>query len=323
MPLLLFKSYMSSPQAAKKSIENRLEKEDSEELREQLDLINKILATDQDSKYTKFKEILKSLNWSGKEQDDRIVVFTERIETINYLKTRLEQDFKIKPTPIKTGDAAYPRIAIFQGGMLDTEQDAMIENFGMKDSPIRMLICSDAGAQGVNLHYYCNRMFNYDIPWSLITLEQRNGRIDRYKQPKVPYIHYLILRSDNTSISTDFRILDRLKEKEDEVNRTLGDVAEVFQLYDVHKEEKAIENAILTDDDDIWTKLVALGLGADNGSSAENKEETPSASLAKSDDSEVDVKIVPNLSIYNKDMEFYTELFRQLALYGSVDQFAS
>ena len=312
MPLLLFKSYMSSPQAAKKSIENRLEKEDSEELREQLDLINKILATDQDSKYTKFKEILKSLNWSGKEQDDRIVVFTERIETINYLKTRLEQDFKIKPTPIKTGDAAYPRIAIFQGGMLDTEQDAMIENFGMKDSPIRMLICSDAGAQGVNLHYYCNRMFNYDIPWSLITLEQRNGRIDRYKQPKVPYIHYLVLRSDNTNISTDFRILDRLKEKEDEVSKTLGDAAEVMHLYDVHKEEKVIEHAIINDDDDVWAKLAALGLESGTDSSEEGEQSPTPTPVLKSDDSEVDVKVETPLSIFKKDMDFYSELFRQL-----------
>lgn len=312
MPLLLFKSYMSSPAAAKKSIENRLEKEDSEELREQLDLINKILATDQDSKYTKFKETLKSLNWNGKEQDDRIVVFTERIETINYLKTRLEQDFKIKPTPIKTGDAAYPRIAIFQGGMLDTEQDAMIENFGMKDSPIRMLICSDAGAQGVNLHYYCNRMFNYDIPWSLITLEQRNGRIDRYKQPKVPYIHYLVLRSDNTNISTDFRILDRLKEKEDEVSKTLGDAAEVMHLYDVHKEEKVIEHAIINDDDDVWAKLAALGLEGGTDSSEEGGQSPTPTPVLKSDDSEVDVKVETPLSIFKKDMDFYSELFRQL-----------
>jgi len=308
-PLLLFKSYMSSPAAAKKSIENRLLKFDDDELREQLDIVNKIIATGQDSKYSKFCEILRSLGWAGREQDERIVVFTERIETINYLKANLERDFKIKSTEIRCGDEAYPRIAVFQGGMLDTEQDAMIENFGKKDSPIRMLICSDAGAQGVNLHYYCNRMFNYDIPWSLITLEQRNGRIDRYKQPKVPYIHYLVLRSDNTSISTDFRIIDRLKEKEDEVNRTLGDAAEVFQLYDVHKEEKAVEKALLTDNDDIWAQLGALGLSDDT---PEEKPEDKIIPILKSDDSEVDVKVVPEQSIYKKDMDFYTELFRQL-----------
>ncbi len=311
MPLLLFKSYMSSPAAARKSIENRLDKVDDEELREQLDIVNKIIATHQDTKYNKFCEILRSLGWAGREGDERIVVFTERIETINYLKTNLEKDFKIKDKPIRSGDGEYPRIAVFQGGMLDTEQDAMIENFGKKDSPIRMLICSDAGAQGVNLHYYCHRMFNYDIPWSLITLEQRNGRIDRYKQPRVPYIHYLVLRSDNPNISTDVRILDRLKEKEDEVNRTLGDAAEVFQLYDVHKEEKAIEKAIITDDEDIWAKLAALGMGAeDNQAEADVVSDT--INIGKTDDSEVDVKIDKGISIYSEDIDFYTSLFRQL-----------
>ena len=104
MPLLLFKSYMSSPAAARKSIENRLEKVDDEELREQLDIVNKIIATHQDTKYNKFCEILRSLNWAGREQDDRIVVFTERIETINYFKANLEKDFKIKDKPIRSGD---------------------------------------------------------------------------------------------------------------------------------------------------------------------------------------------------------------------------
>lgn len=320
MPLLLFKSYMSSPAAAKKSLENRLEKEQIEELQEQLALVNEILDKDQDSKYNAFRHKLMDMNWRGRDEDERIVVFTERLETISYLKQRLEHDFKIKDKKIPSGDGEFSRISVFQGGMLDTEQDAMIENFGKQDSPIRMLICSDAGAQGVNLHYYCHRMFNYDIPWSLITLEQRNGRIDRYKQPKVPFIHYLVLKSDNPDISTDFRILDRLKEKEDEVSRTLGDVAEVFQLYDVHKEEDIIANAITSDDDDFWTKLEALGLGdegnndgEDGGGDKDNGDnQSKTISLPKTDDAEVKVVKETPLSIYRDDMDFYTQLFRQL-----------
>ncbi|MBP7918453.1 MAG: DEAD/DEAH box helicase [Prevotella sp.] len=310
MPLLLFKSYMSSPAAAKKSLENRLEKENSEELRDQLAIVDKILETGQDSKYNAFVKKLEDMGWKGRDEDERIVVFTERLETINYLKQNLERDFKIKDKKIPSGDGEFSRISVFQGGMLDTEQDAMIENFGKQDSPIRMLICSDAGAQGVNLHYYCHRMFNYDIPWSLITLEQRNGRIDRYKQPKVPFIHYLVLKSDNPDISTDFRIIDRLKQKEDEVNRTLGDAAEVFQLYDVHKEEEIITTAIVNDDEDIWAKLGALGLGTTDAEDTTNAEKT--ITLAKTDDREVEVTKETPLSIYQDDMDFYTQLFRQL-----------
>ena len=59
-------------------------------------------------------------------------------------------------------------------------QRALVESFGHIDSPLRVLLCSDAASEGVNLHHQCNQLYHYDVPWSIIRLTQRNGRIDRF-----------------------------------------------------------------------------------------------------------------------------------------------
>ncbi|MFA5229546.1 MAG: C-terminal helicase domain-containing protein, partial [Candidatus Paceibacterota bacterium] len=180
----LFKSYMSSPEAALKSIENRISKLDA--LTEQEDIVEQnrdvlsnlkvkleaIIHHKQDAKYLAFRKKLIDLGWYGRKRDFRIVVFAERIETLKALKAKLQRDFDLDDSVI----------ADFHGSLTDMEQQRIIDDFGKEDSDYRILLTSDAGSQGVNLHYYCNHMFNYDIPWSLITLAQRNGRIDRYGQ---------------------------------------------------------------------------------------------------------------------------------------------
>lgn len=91
------------------------------------------------------------------------------------------------------------------------------------------------------------------------------------------------------------------------MNRTLGDVAEVFHLYDVHQEEKVIEKAIINDDEDIWAKLATLGMGSDAEDSQTNAEEkipdekpNDIVTIGKTDDSEVEVKIDEGISIYKR-----------------------
>lgn len=242
----LFKGYMSSPLAALNSLKRRIEKleqrtDKSEAVEDNIDLLKDlcvkleaIISKGKDAKYNAFKEKLIELGWSGRKNDNRIVVFAERIDTIKYLKAKIQEDFNINDKAIET----------FHGGLTDIEQQALVEDFGKKDSDIRILITSDAGSQGVNLHYYCNTMFNYDIPWSLITLEQRNGRIDRYGQTQTPYIYYLISKSDMDGLKTDLHIIENLTKKEEEVYKTLGDAGSVMSLYDVKSEENQVEKAI-------------------------------------------------------------------------------
>ena len=43
-------------------------------------------------------------------------------------------------------------------------------------------VTTDVASEGIDLHYECNNIIHYDLPWSIITLIQRNGRIDRIGQ---------------------------------------------------------------------------------------------------------------------------------------------
>lgn len=301
----IFKAFMSSPKAALESIERRIAKvagsgSKTEFVSENLDTLELlktklelILKTDSDTKYKKLKDTLLGLGWTGKKQNDRYVIFAERINTLEYLKEKLKSDFKIN-------DEA---IAFFHGGLPDSEQQIIIEDFGKEDSTVRLLLCSDAGSQGVNLHFYCNRMFNYDIPWSLIVLEQRNGRIDRYGQKKTPYIHYIIAESDIDGLKTDLHIVERLTQKEEVVYKTLGDAGSVMKLYDSNKEEELVELAIMDQNESFLENLDTKMAGFDFS----NYQDDSTAVTITDNPYET------NLTIYPSETKFYKDLFEQLS----------
>ena len=110
-------------------------------------------------------------------------------------------------------------------------------SFKQTSSPIRVLITGDLASEGVNLHAQCHELIHFDIPWSLIRIEQRNGRIDRYGQRHPPQITTLLLNPDTETFSGDLRVLSRLIEKEHEAHSALGDAASLMGKYDVGAEE--------------------------------------------------------------------------------------
>ena len=248
----LFKSFLSSPEACLETINNRIKKLESDvepdsdaESKNQLvnakRLVEKVIEHNADSKFNRLLAYLESLKWQGRENDTRIIIFAERIKTLEKLYDQLKQKFSL----------CDDVIVQFDGSLPDVKQEEIIDDFGKEDSKVRLFLTSDAGAQGVNLHFYCNIMFNYDIPWSIITLEQRNGRIDRYGQKNTPYIYYLVSKSDNPEIKADLRIIEKLSKKEDEIHRILGDAASFLKKYDAEKEENIVEDMIISGDDNL------------------------------------------------------------------------
>ena len=240
----LEKSLFSSPAACIKSIDARLNKLKKKYERDEIQDIGALeelraaleeIEPEDFSRYQQLLLLLKSKEYGWtRETDDRVVIFTERIETMKYLAAQLRKDLKMK-------DAAVQEIS---GGMSDAEQQTIVENFGREESPIRVLVASDVASEGLNLHYLSHRLIHFDIPWSLMVFQQRNGRIDRYGQEKRPDIRYMMIESRNPRIKGDMRIIEILVTKEEQALKNIGDPALLLGKFSIEDEELVVSSAI-------------------------------------------------------------------------------
>ena len=241
----LEKSLFSSPAACIKSIDARLAKlnkkygfgdiKDIGKLESLRDALIRIKPQD----FSRYQTLLKLLNdpsygWNRIATDDRIVIFTERIETMKYLADHLREDLGLPANAIQE----------ISGGMSDAEQQTIVENFGRSESPIRVLVASDVASEGLNLHYLSHRLIHFDIPWSLMVFQQRNGRIDRYGQQKRPDIRYMLIESDNKRIKGDMRIIEILITKEEQALKNIGDPSLLLGKFTIEDEELVVIDAI-------------------------------------------------------------------------------
>ena len=243
----LEKALFSSPSACLATIQNRigrLEKDEDQAVEKDIsallslaDSLKKITPEDF-SKYQKLLEVIRDpergLGWTGRDKKDRLVIFTERIDTLKFLENHLPRDLKLKKRQVE----------ILHGALSDVEQQRIVEEFGKDESPVRLLLASDVASEGINLHYLCHKMIHFDIPWSFMVFQQRNGRIDRYGQERNPSIFYLVTESGNEKIRGDMRILELLIQKDEQAVKNIGDPPALMGVYDIEKEEEITARAI-------------------------------------------------------------------------------
>lgn len=239
------KAMFSSPFAALESTRNRIRtleaKSDGseDEAREVagLRLFEECLRRIDDRSFSKYQRLLKHLRdpnfgWDRGSAHDRLVIFSERLETLRWLKAQLTSDLDLKAEEVES----------LEGQMSDTEQQAIVERFGRLDDPVRILLCSDVASEGLNLHYFCHRLIHFDLPWSLMIFQQRNGRVDRYGQKDQPYIIYLFTDTIVEKIKGDLRILEILQDKDDQAVKNLGDPGSFMNVYDPELETEKISD---------------------------------------------------------------------------------
>jgi SNF2 family DNA or RNA helicase len=145
--------------------------------------------------------------------DQRLLLFTEFKDTLNYLLENLKS-WGFKVSCIHGG--MKPGLRDEPGTRLYAEQQ-------FRDGAIQVLAATEAAGEGINLQC-CNILFNYDIPWNPNRLEQRMGRIHRYGQHKDCLIFNFV--ATNT---IEGRVLQRLMEKLQVIRDALDDDA-VFNV---------------------------------------------------------------------------------------------
>ena len=145
--------------------------------------------------------------------DQRLLIFTEFKDTLDYLMKRLQAcGFRVGCIhgAMKPGSRDEP------GTRLYTEQQ-------FREGAIQVLVATEAAGEGINLQC-CHILFNYDIPWNPNHLEQRMGRIHRYGQR----LDCLIFNFVATN-TIEGRVLKRLLHKLQEIRDALDDDA-VFNV---------------------------------------------------------------------------------------------
>jgi superfamily II DNA or RNA helicase len=324
----LQKGLFSSPAACAESVRNRrtqLQRQlqakgngDISREIEGLDILEQELARITPEKYAKYRALVNLLNsssfaWSPKKKDDRLVIFSERIDTLNFLRENLLKDLRLKED----------EITMLHGGLGDIDQQAIVESFGKAEAPLRVLLCSDVASEGINLHYQSHRLIHFDMPWSLMVFQQRNGRIDRYGQEKAPEIYYLLTESGHPTIRGDMRILEVLQEKDEQAYKNIGDPSAFMGVYDIEQEELITEKAVaagtspeefdrqLQPKSDEGEELLALFLGT--GGAAESSPQKQAAKLP----------IDPPLTLFANDFQFCRQALFHLGQEGASLQVTS
>ena len=246
----LEKALFSSPAACIESVDQRvarrrreLEREPDEAIAaevESLEALRAAVARIGAADYAKYRALLaavqddQELRWRPTDSTDRLAIFTERIETLRWLERELPRDLKLRKGQLE----------ILHGGMSDIDQQRVVEDFGNTERPVRLLLCSDVASEGIKLHFHCHRLIRFDMPWSLMVFQQRNGRVDRYGQPRTPRILYLVTESVNETIRGDTRILEVLEQKDQQAYENVGDPSAFMNVHDIDEEEKITARAI-------------------------------------------------------------------------------
>lgn len=175
-------------------------------------MANQVRNSGTDKKWEELSSILQDneLMFSEDGQREKLIIFTEHRDTLNYLADK-----------IRTLFGKQEAVVTIHGGMLRDDR-RKIETLFKQDKDVRIMIATDAAGEGINLQR-AHLMVNYDLPWNPNRIEQRFGRIHRIGQTEVCHLWNLVSKE-----TREGAVYQRLFEKLEEERNALG--GKVFDI---------------------------------------------------------------------------------------------
>jgi superfamily II DNA or RNA helicase len=190
---------------------------------------------------TKYDMFLAALLEALRVGSGQALIFSFFKGTLEYLLQRLGADL---PSDM--------RVDIMYGPTPVLDREVVMRDF--RSGRITVLLCSEVGSEGLDFQF-CNVLFNYDLPWNPMRIEQRIGRIDRFGQTSEKI--FIFNMQVPGTIESD--ILGRLYHRIGVFEQTIGDLEPI--LRDLEKDlDAALDPRLSSADRRLRVEQVALAL---------------------------------------------------------------
>lgn len=209
-----------------------------EMLHHDIDILKKLNADwdkeNEDPKFDKFKENL-TRNFFDKKinPSDKLVLFSESVDTLNYLYERLTKELGRDDVLMVT--------AANRNRLVQTIRENFDANYPSDSMRYNIIITSDVLAEGVNLHR-SNVIVNYDSPWNATRLMQRIGRVNRIGSLAQYIYNYLFYPSRQGD--KEIQLYKNALVKLQGFHSAFGEDAQIYSKEEIVKEFQMFDNNV-------------------------------------------------------------------------------
>ena len=189
---------------------------------------------DTDPKFDLFKQKLQEELFDSEiNKEGKLVLFSESVDTLNYLYDKITKELDRKDVILVTSKN--------RGHNVKYVKENFDANAQVKDNKYNIILTSDVLAEGVNLHR-SNVIVNYDSPWNATRLMQRIGRVNRIGSVADSIYNFMFYPSQQGN--EQIQLYENALVKLQGFHSAFGEDAQIYSREEIVKEFKMFDSNV-------------------------------------------------------------------------------